>query len=230
MPNNGGVPSGPSGPAPTARLCHFAVPVAGEVVRPPAFSRTLSQAMRLPPGYALDVRDAAAPEAAAQRWEVFTDAYNQPYLRCQRTGAVLYFAGDESVFYCTAFYGDESSWLYLLYQAAYRVPLASLPGQTVHDEFPLTVVRNPVLTWAQDVLAPFYRFLRPTFWAEEVPAPAGQWPGGPVRLCSRLVVSGFGPAREVQAAELLFADGRLAELRVRRATGSLTLTCTVAGA
>ncbi|MGY3089070.1 urea transporter [Hymenobacter sp. UYAg731] len=214
----------------TPQLRHFAVPVAGEVVRPPTFNRTLSQALRLPPGYALDVRDAAAPDAPAQRWEVFTDAYNLAYLRCQRTGAVLYFAGDASVFYCTAFYGDESSWLYLLYQAAYRVPLASLPGQTVHDEFPLTVVRNPVLTWAQDVLAPFYRFLRPTFWAEEVPTAAGHWPGGPVRLRSRVVVSGFGRAREVQAAELLFAEGRLAELRVRRATGSLTLTCTVAGA
>ncbi|MBH8558089.1 urea transporter [Hymenobacter negativus] len=212
------------------QLRHFAVPTAGEVVRPPAFNRTLSQALRLPPGYALAVRDAAAPAAPAQRWEVFTDAYNLAYLRCQRTGAVLYFSGDESVFYCTAFYGDESSWLYLLYQAAYRVPLVSLPGQVVHDEFPLTVVRSPVLTWAQDVLAPFYRFLRPTFWAEELPATAGHWPGGPVRLRSRVVVAGFGRAREVQASELLFAEGRLAELRVRRDTGSLTLTCTVAGA
>ncbi|MBH8568580.1 urea transporter [Microvirga sp. STS02] len=212
------------------QLRHFAVPTAGEVVRPPAFNRTLSQALRLPPGYALAVRDAAAPAAPAQRWEVFTDAYNLAYLRCQRTGAVLYFAGDESVFYCTAFYGDESSWLYLLYQAAYRVPLVSLPGQVVHDEFPLTVVRSPVLTWAQDVLAPFYRFLRPTFWAEELPATAGHWPGGPVRLRSRVVVAGFGRAREVQASELLFTEGRLAELRVRRDTGSLTLTCTVAGA
>ncbi|MDB5268121.1 MAG: hypothetical protein JWP58_1161 [Hymenobacter sp.] len=214
----------------TPQLRHFAVPAVGDVVSPPAFNRTLSQALRLPPGYALDVRDAAAPAAPPQRWEVFTDAYNLAYLRCQRTGAVLYFAGDESVFYCTAFYGDESSWLYLLYQAAYRVPLASLPGQLVHDEFPLTVVRNPILTWVQDLLAPFYRFLCPTFWAEEVPATAGHWPGGPVRLRSRVVVAGFGRTREVQAAELLFAEGRLAELRVRRATGSLTLTCTVAGA
>ncbi|GAB3851774.1 hypothetical protein GCM10028822_18780 [Hymenobacter terrigena] len=219
-----------SGDTKTPQLRHFAVPEASEIVSPPAFNRTLSQALRLPPGYALDVRDAAAPATPAQRWEVFTDAYNLAYLRCQRTGAVLYFAGDESVFYCTAFYGDESSWLYLLYLAAYRVPLASLPGQTVHDDFPLTVVRNPVLTWAQDVLAPFYRFLRPTFWAEELPATAGQWPGGPVRLRSRVVVSGFGRTREVQAAELFFAEGRLAELRVRRATGSLNLTCTVAGA
>ncbi|WP_216688208.1 urea transporter [Hymenobacter siberiensis] len=212
------------------QLRHFAVPVAGEIVRPPTFNRTLSQALRLPPGYALDVRDAAAPTAPAQRWEVFTDAYNLTYLRCQRTGAVLYFGGDESVFYCTAFYGDESSWLFLLYQAAYRVPLAGLPGQVVHDEFPLTVVHNPALTWAQDVLAPFYRFLRPTFWAEELPATAGHWPGGPVRLRSRVVVAGFGRAREVQAAELLFTEGRLAELRVRRATGSVTLTCSVADA
>ncbi|GAB2849818.1 hypothetical protein GCM10027044_06190 [Hymenobacter ruber] len=230
VPNNGRIAPGLVSTGPTSQLRHFAVPMAGEIVSPPAINRTLSQALRLPPGYALDVRDAAVPTAPVQRWEVFTDAYNLAYLRCQRTGAVLYFAGDESVFYCTAFYGDENSWLYLLYQAAYRIPLASLAGQTVHDEFPLTVVRNPVLTWAQDVLAPFYRFLRPTFWAEELPATAGHWPGGPVRLRSRVAVAGFGRAREVQASELLFAEGRLAELRVRRATGNLTLTCTVAGA
>ena len=206
----------------TPQLRHFAVPVAGETVRPPAFDRTLSQALRLPPGYALDVRDADAPTAGAQRWEVFTDAYNLRYLRCQRTGAVLYFADDESVFYCTAFYGDESSWLYLFYQAAYRVPLALLPGQRTHDEFPLGVVRNPALAWAQDVLAPFYRFVRPTFCLEAaVPLAAGRG----VTLRSRVAVAWLGRARETQTAELTFQDGALARLRVRRAGRTVHLTC-----
>ena len=208
------------------QLRHFAVPVAGETVRPPTFDRTLSQALRLPPGYALDVRDAAVPGAPAQRWEVFTDAYNLRYLRCLRTGAVLYFGGDDSVFYCTAFYGDESSWLYLLYQAAYRVPLALLPGHATHDELPLSVVRQPALAWAQDVLAPFWRFVRPVFFLEEATPAAGR----AVVLRSRVAVAGLGRQRELQAAELTFRDGQLARLRVRRGGHETVLTCSLPAA
>ena len=217
--------------SPTAlQLRHFTVPVAGETVSPPTFSRTLRQALRFPPGYALDVRDADAPHAPAQRWEVFTDAYNLAYLRCQRTGAVAYFAGDESVFYFTAFYGSEASWLHLFYQAAYRVPLVRLPQQTTHDTFPLSVVRNPALRWAQDVLAPFYRFLKPTFSLEWAADPAAAWPGRPVRLRSRVAVAGFGRPRTEQVAELVFEHGALAALRVERAGQVMNLTCAVAGA
>jgi len=212
------------------RLRHFAVPAVGEVVSPPAFNRTMSQALRLPPGYALDVRNADAPDAPAQRWEVFTDAYNLTYLRCQTTGAVAYFAGDASVFYFTAFYGSEASWLYLFYQAAYRVPLVSLPGQITHDAFPLSVVRNPVLAWTQDVLAPFYRFLKPTFALEGLPGADATWAGRPVRLRSRVAVGYFGRARTLQTAELTFADGHLAALCGQRAEQAFNLTCSPAGA
>ncbi|WP_210520161.1 urea transporter [Hymenobacter terricola] len=212
------------------QLRHFTVPVAGETISPPAFNRTLSQALRFPPGYALDVRDADAPDAPAQRWEVFTDAYSLAYLRCQHTGAVAYFAGDESVFYCTAFYGPETSWLYLFYQAAYRVPLVSQPGQVVRDEFPLSVVRNAALTWLQDVVAPFHRFLKPTFLLEEIPSDAGSWPGRAVRLRSRVAVARFGRAQVVQVAELTFQDGALVELRVQRADKTVSLACSIAGA
>ena len=220
----------PLASAKVPQLRHFDVPVAGETISPPTFNRTLSQALRFPPGYALDVSDADTPHAPAQRWEVFTDAYNLAYLRCQRTGAVAYFAGDASVFYFTAFYGSEASWLHLFYQAAYRVPLVALSQQTTHDAFPLSMVRNPLLAWAQDVLAPFYQFLKPAFSLEWADGAESAWPGRPVRLRSRVAVACFGRTRPVQAAELVFSDGALAELRVQRAGQVMNLTCSVAGA
>ena len=212
------------------QIRHFSVPVVGEIISAPAFNRTLSQALRFPPGYALDVRDAAAPNAPAQRWEVFTDAYNLAYLRCQSTGAVVYFSGDESVFYCTAFYGPKHSWLYLFYLAAYRVPLVSLPPPITHDTFPFPVVRNPLLTWTQDLLAPFYQFLKPTFALEWASEAATTWPGQTVRLRSRVAVSCFGRSYQQQPAELVFRDGALAELHGRRAGQPIHLLCSVAGA
>ena len=211
---------------PLPRLRHYAVPVAGDTVCPPILNRTLSQALRLPPGYGLDLRDDHAPEAPAQRWEVFTDAYNLRYLRCQRTGAALYFGGDASVFYCTAYYGDESSWLYLLYQAAYRVPLALLPGQRTHDELPLSVVRRPLLRWVQDFVAPFFRFVRPTFALAAVPpSTTEEWAGRAVRLRSRVAVAWFGRAHEACTAELTFREEALAELRVEQGGQAVHLTC-----
>ena len=73
------------------RLRHFAVPVAGETVSLPAFHQGLSQALRLPPGYVLEVRDANEPDTPARHWEVSTDAYNLRYLRCQHSGAMVYY-------------------------------------------------------------------------------------------------------------------------------------------
>jgi urea transporter len=225
-------PSAPSQMLPAMpvrpQLQNFTVPNVGDLVSPPSLNRTLGQALRFPPGYALDVCASDAPATPAQRWEVLTDAYNLTYLRCQATGAVAYFAGDESVFYFMAFYGSEASWLYLFYQAAYRVPLVSLPGQVTHDSFPLSIVRNPVLAWTQDVLAPFYRFLKPHFELEWTADAA--WPGRAVQLHSRVTIGYFGRERTAQTSELTFRDGRLAELRVQQAGKELNLTCSLAGA
>ena len=104
------------------------------------------------------------------------------------------------------------------------MPLARLPGQTTRDELPLSVVRQPALAWAQDVLAPFYRFVRPTFQLEEA-APAAT--GRAVVLRSRVAVAGLGREREIQAAELTFRDGQLAGLRVWRGGHETTLTCSL---
>ena len=206
------------------------MPRAGDTVRPPTFHRGLRRALRLPPGYVLEVRDATEPDTPTQYWEVFTDAHNLTYLRCRHTGAVAYFAGDESVFYCTAFYGPEASWLYLFYLAAYRVPLVSLPHQATRDALPLTVVATPGLRWMQDVLAPFYQFVRPSFVLDGLTAAeASAWPARSVRLRSRVAVSCFGREHVAQEAELLVRDGALAELRVQGAGQKVQLIFTTAG-
>lgn len=206
-----------AGGAPELRRA--AVPAAGDTVWAPLPQRLLSQALRLPPGYALAVR-AEGTDGPAQRWEVFTDAYNHTYLRCHDTGAVAYFERDDATFCFTAYYGPESAWLYLFYRAAYRLNLAGPPAQEVHDAFPLTVVRNPVLKWAQDAVAPFFRFVHPTFALRGTAADARS-----LRLASEAAV-GFGRRRRVlQTAELLFQDGALAELTVRQGGRTLRLRC-----
>ncbi|RZK60901.1 MAG: hypothetical protein EOO59_06395, partial [Hymenobacter sp.] len=205
----------------TEELVLNAVPPLDATVRAPAPQPALSEALHLPPGYRLAVQAAGEP-AAAQHWEVFTDAYNTRYLRCGHTGAVAYFEQDEVLLRFTAFYGSRQSWLYAFYLAAHRVPLVYLL-QPAAVALPLTVVRSPWLGWAQDVAAPFFRFLKPRFelsWAGSAPGLAER--GACLR--SRVAVAFAGREQVVQEAELTIWEGALAGLLVRRKGQELRLT------
>jgi len=212
-----------------AALRHFAVPAAGDAVSPPAPNRPLSQALRLPPGTVLQVQQTPSSHPsitlAPERWEVFTDAYNHRYLRCQRTGAVAYFESDDSVFCFTAYYGPETAWLYSFYLAAYRVPLVQPAPAETRDVLPLSVLRNPLVKALQDLVAPFHRFVQPTFTLR--PAPSE---GRRQRLRSRATVRAFGREQQLQEAELQVHDGRLSSLLLRRDGQEITLTFTPGGA
>lgn len=221
-------PNGPHLAPPQLR--HFTVPAAGDAVSPPAPNRSLSQALRLPPGTVLEVQSEnplihSSTHPLIERWEVFTDAYNLRYLRCQRTGAVAYFESDDSVFYFTAYYGPETAWLYSFYLAAYRVPLIQPTPAATRDVLPLSVLRNPLVKAAQDLVAPFHRFVQPTFALRPAP-PEGRRQ----RLLSRATVRAFGREQRLQEAELTVQDGRLSSLLLRRDGQETTLTFTPSGA
>ncbi|MDO7876829.1 urea transporter [Hymenobacter sp. ASUV-10] len=225
-----GFPSAHGARPATPQLRHFAVPAAGDAVSPPTPNRPLSQALRLSPGTVLQVQQTHSPihpstHSPIESWEVFTDAYNLRYLRCQRTGAVAYFESDDAVFYCIAYYGPETAWLYAFYLAAYRVPLIQPTPAETRDVLPLSVLRNPLLKAAQDLLAPFHRFVQPTFCLRPAP-PEGR------RQClrSRATVRAFGREQLLQAAELQIHDGRLASLRLTRNGAECTLTFSPGGA
>ena len=215
----------PCQPAAGAEELHYgAVPQRGSVVRAPQPQPQLSQALHLPPGYQLAVQAASGP-AASQQWEVFTDAYNARYLRCHQTGAVAYFEQDESLFRFTAYYGPRQAWLYTFYLAAYWVPLLEAPLRPV--PLPLSVGRSPWLGWLQDLVAPFFQFVRPTFELsrpDALPSLAGR----PLPLRSRAAVAYWGRRQLVQEATLTIADGSLAALTVGEGPAALHLTFTAA--
>ena len=191
------------------------VPRTGEVVRPVRVVPGLARALRLPPGYQLAVRPAAAPAAPPLLWEVFTDAYNAHYLRCAYTGAVAYFELSDSLLRFTAYYGPRRAWLRELYLAAYQVPLCYLAAPR-RAPLPLPVLRLPGLDWLQDVAAPFGQFVRPQYglrWVGPEPGPAARR----LTLASEVTLRYFGRDKLVQRAELVVTDGALASLRVEKA-------------
>ncbi|MGI4020638.1 MAG: urea transporter [Janthinobacterium lividum] len=93
-------------------------------------------------------------------FEVQTDASNQTYFYCKSTNSYAYFINNGTAFYFTGFYGDQESLLYLFYLAAYKIIFTDQIGNKGTDIYPLQLVdRNPI-SWIQDILAPFYRFIR----------------------------------------------------------------------
>jgi murein DD-endopeptidase MepM/ murein hydrolase activator NlpD len=214
----------PCQPVAGAEQLHYgAVPQMGSVVRSPLPQPQLSQALRLPPGYRLAVQAAGAPAAPPQQWEVFTDAYNARYLRCHHTGAVAYFEQDEGLFRFTAYYGPRQAWLHKFYLAAYWVPLLEAPLRPV--PLPLTVGRRPWLGWVQDLVAPFFRFVRPTFELSRPATPLGL-AGPALVLRSQVAVAYWGRRQLVQEATLSVSNGALAALTVGQGPAALHLTFT----
>lgn len=89
-------------------------------------------------------------------WEIWTDAYNQPYIYCPKTKSQAYFVNDGTLFYFTSFVGKQGSDLHQFYLAAYKILLGFYKNVKLADEVPLHEVEKGYLRFAQDLIAPFF--------------------------------------------------------------------------
>jgi len=134
-------------------------------------------------------REGKSEEKSAS-WEVFTDAWNSRYFYCSETHAVAYFINDGTMFYFTAFYGDQNSLLYYFYLTAYKVLLGYYPGIEISDSFPLHIIRkNKVSLWFHDLVSPFYKFMTANYkikpvWSDTSVNPSKIRLSASVNICS----------------------------------------------
>jgi hypothetical protein len=101
-----------------------------------------------------------------EKWEVFTDYYNQTYLYCKQTHSVAYLYNDGYVHYFKSFSGDKRSALYLFFSALYQVPLGFYDKMRIEDLFPPDYVDQKLYKVVNDFLAPFYPALRSSYILE----------------------------------------------------------------
>lgn len=135
----------------------FTVPKETEQVRNVVINTSLKKAFDFLPGFYINVCEEDEEE---QKWEVFTDAYNNSYIYCYTTKSLAYFKKNEVVFYFTAFEGDKKSLLYKFYLACYKIYLTTEVDVAATDKFPLQLRKTNIFQWLQDVIAPFYIFSR----------------------------------------------------------------------
>lgn len=148
----------------------FDIPKEGEVLSSPEINTTIKKAFDLQPGYVATI---AATNDKLEVIEVYTDELNQSYLYSHDTGASAYFINNGTQFYFTSFYGDKTSLLYSFYLAAYKIIFTDNEGIIAHDVYPIQLCDNKIGLWLQDIIAPFYQFIRLNYLSNSVRQKAG---------------------------------------------------------
>jgi len=152
------------------QLKSFSIPSEGDIISNLSTDQLLLSAFDFVPGSILkfNYREGKSKEKSAS-WEVFTDAWNSRYFYCSETHAVAYFINDGTMFYFTAFYGDQDSLLYYFYLTAYKVLLGYYPNIEISDSFPLHIIRkNKVSLWLHDLISPFYKYMEAKYSIKQV--------------------------------------------------------------
>ncbi len=135
----------------------YSVPLENNIVGNILPNTQLQQAFEFKPGYIMKVTAAGYEE---EEWEVMVSIYNETYLYCSRHHAYAYFINNGTMFYFTNYFGSRQSLLYLFYQAAYKVILSTDKKITVTDTFSQNIFATHPLKWLQDLLAPFWIFMK----------------------------------------------------------------------
>jgi murein DD-endopeptidase MepM/ murein hydrolase activator NlpD len=141
----------------------FEIPTEKQIVIRPITSKLLRQAFHFIPGMKLKFNEDNQGQKILHEWEVFVDAFNQPYLYCATTQSSAYFVNNGTLHYFTSFYGDRTSLLFLFYLGAYKVLLGYYPSLEINDTFPVEGFYSGIVKYAQDFIAPFKRFLKAAY-------------------------------------------------------------------
>jgi hypothetical protein len=140
----------------------YQTPVLSELVGNLQQEQALVKAFHFLPGQFLNL---SCPEdsSLSGKWEVKVDMYKNQYLEDTSTKSKAYFHTDGSVFFFSHYEGTHKGALYYFYLMAYKVPLAFYQDLIVKDMFPPSSFSTSVVQLLQDIIAPFYIFLKPEY-------------------------------------------------------------------
>ena len=145
----------------TGRVLHtYDVPGENEMLSRPGPNQVLKDAFRFMPGMKFRFRVTNGSNQNVEAWEIKTDAYNNSYIECLNTKSKAYFRLDDAFFCFTAFEGNGSCLLKDFFLAAYRLFLGDDFELVVRDKVSPDSVKKGPLKWFQDLIAPFYFFMK----------------------------------------------------------------------
>ena len=148
-------------------LKEFCYPKEGDKVRNISVDSLLSSAFTFIPGQriSLEIKETGKPDRS-EKWEVFTNIYNQSYLYCSKTKSSAWFINRDAVFMFTDYYGSTDTALYSFYNIAQKILLGAYPGVVAKDHLPINGFFNKGIKLLQDIIAPFIQFLHVDYYSE----------------------------------------------------------------
>ncbi len=144
-------------------LKSFELPGLGDQVSNIERNELLHKAFHFIPGKRFHFDVMINGEQRESSWEVNTDPYNNAYIRCQQTGAMAYFINDGNLLFFTHYSGNKKCLLYYFFMATFQVQQGFYQDLTITDNYPLNLIFNQPLLGLQDLIAPFWKYLRSDF-------------------------------------------------------------------
>ena len=138
----------------------FSIPNEGEQVRNIIANPLLYNAFDFVPGKEFVWSVSRNDTTEQEQWSVYVDIYNRKYIYSKANKASAYFYNDGTIFYFIDFYGGKSSFLYLFYLSFQKVLLGHYKGVVLKDSLLPQTFFNPAVMAVQDIVAPFYHFLK----------------------------------------------------------------------
>lgn len=123
----------------------------------------LSNAFHFIPGKKLSFDVINNGHSGEEEWEVRTDSYNNTFIRCNTSGSTAWFTNDGNLLYFTHFEGDKNALLYYFFLAAFKLQQGYYQDMVLEDRYPLNLLFKAPLLTLQDLVAPFWRFIRSDF-------------------------------------------------------------------
>ncbi|MCS6820181.1 MAG: urea transporter [Chitinophagales bacterium] len=142
------------------KLCSFDYPEENQWVGNIQRCNLLKEALNLPPGKTINILYQNKGRRIKEKWEVFTNPFNQLYIYCHSSNAIAYFVNDGLMFYFTDYVGKKNVALYHFYLAAYRVLMAYYPQITIQDRLLISDMFSTLVKNFHDLTAPFFHYCK----------------------------------------------------------------------
>lgn len=120
----------------------------------------MANAYDLIPGKTLCFETEAEGRTEKVIWEINTNEFNSPFIKCKTTGAVAWFSNDGNLFLFRHYDGPANTLLYHFFIANFKVQLGFYSKMKIQDILPLNLILKNPLLFFQDFVAPFFKFIR----------------------------------------------------------------------
>jgi urea transporter/murein DD-endopeptidase MepM/ murein hydrolase activator NlpD len=144
-------------------LKNYTVPVIDLKISNVEKNELLCKGFDLIPGKTLCFDTSRNGKNSKEIWEINTNEFNQPFIKCKFTGAVAWFSNDGSLFLFKHYEGPKDTLLYYFFQSTFKVQLGFYKNLEIKDRLPLNLIMKNPLLFFQDFVAPFFKFLRSEF-------------------------------------------------------------------